>query len=304
MPTENSPLPAAAAQLPPNLPEWDPRWSRLVTVGEHTFHVLDTADALRDIGAEPAGTIVAVHGNPTWSYMWRRLAQASIDLAQAGGTAWRIIAPDHLDMGYSERVAHPVPTPHGTGYFRLADRINQLDALISELVDDSLPLVTLGHDWGGVISLGWAARNTDRISAAMSLNTAVHQPEDASIPAPLRAALAGPLLAGSTVYTDAFIRTTLRLSKDISDRRGKKPTKTGGTGPTWTATSCTRCPMSTSTRSRRPRRSPWTGFRRPTPSWAMWAPPLCRSHLPAKSSRSSPVTVFWQWAWAQASTRP
>lgn len=217
MPTENSPLPAAAAQLPPNLPEWDPRWSRLVTVGEHTFHVLDTADALRDIGAEPAGTIVAVHGNPTWSYMWRRLAQASIDLAQAGGTAWRIIAPDHLDMGYSERVAHPVPTPHGTGYFRLADRINQLDALISELVDDSLPLVTLGHDWGGVISLGWAARNTDRISAAMSLNTAVHQPEDASIPAPLRAALAGPLLAGSTVYTDAFIRTTLRLSKDVSD---------------------------------------------------------------------------------------
>ena len=46
------------------------------------------------------------------------------------------------------------------------------------------PIVTIGHDWGGVLSLGWASRNTDLVSASISLNTAVHQPEDAPIPAP------------------------------------------------------------------------------------------------------------------------
>ena len=51
-------------------------WSRRVTVPDgqgvtRTWHVLDN-------GTEPtAGTMVCVHGNPTWSYLWRRvLAQA------------------------------------------------------------------------------------------------------------------------------------------------------------------------------------------------------------------------------------
>ncbi|MGO3178614.1 MAG: alpha/beta fold hydrolase, partial [Brevibacterium linens] len=68
-----------------------------------------------------------------------------------------------------------------------------------------------GHDWGGVLSLGWAARNTELVSAAISLNTAVHQPEDAPVPAPLRATLAGPMLPAATVLTDGFLRVTLAL---------------------------------------------------------------------------------------------
>ncbi|MDN6133714.1 MAG: alpha/beta fold hydrolase, partial [Brevibacterium sp.] len=73
------------------------------------------------------------------------------------------------------------------------------------------PIVTIGHDWGGVLSLGWAARNTDLVSASISLNTAVHQPEDAPIPAPLRATLAGPMLPAATVVTDGFLRVTMGL---------------------------------------------------------------------------------------------
>ena len=51
----------------------------------------------------------------------------------------------------------------------------------------------------------------DRVSAVMTLNTAVHQRPEDPLPAPLRAALAGPLLPGSTVVTDAFLRTTTAL---------------------------------------------------------------------------------------------
>ncbi|SMX89566.1 Acyl-CoA synthetase (AMP-forming)/AMP-acid ligase II [Brevibacterium iodinum ATCC 49514] len=216
-------FPARPATTPPKLPEWDPAWSRIVEAetsdGTHAFHVLDTLPALAAAGVEPAGTIVALHGNPTWSYLWRRLARATIDAAQSGGRAWRLIAPDQLEMGFSERLAHKtMPAPKSDEVRRIADRINDFDAVVSNLFAEvaatgsaTHPIVTIGHDWGGVLSLGWAARNTELVSAAISLNTAVHQPEDAPVPAPLRATLAGPMLPAATVLTDWFLRVTLGL---------------------------------------------------------------------------------------------
>lgn len=215
--------PARPATTPPTLPEWDPAWSRIVTAqtadGPHDFHVLDTLASLQAEGIEPEGTILALHGNPTWSYLWRRLAAVSLASAADGGRAWRIIAPDQLDMGFSERLPHDgLPTPHGAEVRRISQRIADFDAVVTPLLAEAgtgHPVVTLGHDWGGVLSLGWAARNRDRVDAAISLNTAVHQPEDAPIPAPLRATLAGPMLPTATVLTDGFLRVTLRLG-DLS----------------------------------------------------------------------------------------
>lgn len=228
-------LPAAPAFVPDHrtLPGFDPAWSRLVTTqtvdGERTFHVLDTGPALESAGHRPTGTILAVHGNPTWSYLWRSVATATVQAAQQDhpSQVWRVVALDQLDMGCSERLPHdglPVPATtqesgqHSTarGYRTLTGRIADLDAVVRELGLDELacqghPLVTLGHDWGGVVSLGWAGRNRELVSAVMTLNTAVHQRPEDPLPAPLRAALAGPLLAGSTVVTDAFLRTTTAL---------------------------------------------------------------------------------------------
>ena len=216
-------FPARPATIPPQLPEWDPAWSRIVEAstadGTHAFHVLDTLPALTAAGVEPAGTIVALHGNPTWSYLWRRLARATVEAAQSGGRAWRLIAPDQLEMGFSDRLPHSaMPTPKSAEVRRITDRINDFDAVVTTLIAEvadtgsaAHPIVTIGHDWGGVLSLGWAARNTDLVAAAISLNTAVHQPEDAPLPAPLRAALAGPMLPTATVLTDWFLRVTLSL---------------------------------------------------------------------------------------------
>lgn len=221
---------AAPATTPPDLAEWDPQWSRVVTVptfdGERSFHVLDTLSALRERGVEPTGTIVALHGNPTWSYLWRRLAQATVDAAgDPGSRTWRVIAPDQLEMGYSERIEHSnLPTPLGDDptQRRIAQRIADFDAVISGLTAEvsttsgaDHPLVTLGHDWGGVLSLTWAARNQDRVAAVMTLNTAVWHDDNENIPAALRAALTGPVLPYSTVRTDAFLRATLALSNSM-----------------------------------------------------------------------------------------
>lgn len=221
---------AAPATTPPDLAEWDPQWSRVVTVptfdGERSFHVLDTLPTLRERGLEPTGTIVALHGNPTWSYLWRRLARATVDAAGRPGThTWRVIAPDQLEMGYSERIEHsnlPTPLSDDPTQRRIAQRVADFDAVISELTAEvsatsgaDHPLVTLGHDWGGVLSLTWAARNQDRVAAVMTLNTAVWHDDNENIPAALRAALTGPVLPYSTVRTDAFLRATLALSNSM-----------------------------------------------------------------------------------------
>lgn len=36
----------------------------------HMWHLLDNEDELLARGIEPIGTLVCVHGNPTWSYLW------------------------------------------------------------------------------------------------------------------------------------------------------------------------------------------------------------------------------------------
>ncbi|WIE75138.1 alpha/beta fold hydrolase [Curtobacterium sp. MCSS17_007] len=211
----------APATLPPPLPGLDPAWSRLVTVGggaagrsggaarpPRTWHLLDTAGSLEAIGVTPVGTILCVHGNPTWSYLWRSVAARTLAVAQAGGPAWRVVAVDQLDMGFSERTADQ---------HRLADRVRDLGALTDELRLTG-PVVTLGHDWGGVVSLGWAVDHPDLVVAVATCNTAVHQPDEAPIPAPLRLALRPGVLGRGTVLTPAFLETTLAIAHPKLDR--------------------------------------------------------------------------------------
>ena len=227
-------IPAAGARLPTEhiaaegaFPGLDPQWSRLVTAktddGARTFHVLDTGPELAERGITPTGTILAVHGNPTWSYLWRRVLAASLEQA-AEGRAWRVIAPDQLDMGFSDRLEHPeAPAAEAESYRRFEQRLGDLDGLMDALdVDTSVPLVTLGHDWGGVISMGWAMRHADEVDAVVSLNTAVDHPVDEHVPAALRAAMAPAVLPISTVETEGFLKVTLGLAEGGLESAVKK----------------------------------------------------------------------------------
>lgn len=188
----------APASLPtPGLPGLDPAWSRLVTATdadgvERTWHVLDThASGAREVRA----TVLCVHGNPTWSYLWRRvLAAAPADL--------RVVAVDHLDMGYSERTGTTRP---------LARRIDDLGALTTALGLRG-PIIVVAHDWGGPISLGWTLAHRDDVIGVCLLNTAVHQPSNAAAPGLIRAARWSPLHRAVTVDTTTFLRGTRALS--------------------------------------------------------------------------------------------
>lgn len=200
---------SSPACLPPaGLPGLEPRWSRLISALDddgvmRTWHVLDThADRTAD---DVRLTVVCVHGNPTWSYLWRRvLATAPADV--------RVVALDHLDMGYSERTGTVRP---------LARRIADLDTVVDALGVEG-PVVVVAHDWGGPISLGWVLRGRADVVGVALLNTAVHQPADSSAPSIIRLARAGAVRRTATVATPAFVRgTTLvsgrRMPRDVAD---------------------------------------------------------------------------------------
>ncbi len=217
--------PLRPAALPPTgLPGLDPAWSRLVQAPDsagvqRTWHLLDTApDAGED---DVAGTLVCVHGNPTWSYLWRHLAAA----ASAAPRPWRVVAVDQLEMGFSERTG-----VHRTLTQRTRDLANVLDAL--EL---SGPVVAVGQDWGGIVVTGWAAEQLERersgtgrhranggearLAGLVVANTAASYPADAPAPGALRAALLPGVLPLVTRRAEVFLRTTLALPKPALDAR-------------------------------------------------------------------------------------
>ncbi|MEY3734082.1 MAG: hypothetical protein RL347_1441 [Actinomycetota bacterium] len=157
------------------------------------MHVLE-----RPAHGAPVLTLLAVHGNPTWSYLWRRLlALAPPD--------WRVIAVDQIGMGYSDR-------PEAMR--RLADRVTDLGAL-TRAMDVSGPVVTIAHDWGGPVSLGWALDHGDVLAGVVLANTAVHQPVGSPAPTLIRLARSRPLLDSVTRRTSTFLRGTTVMSRQM-----------------------------------------------------------------------------------------
>ncbi len=194
----------------PHLPGLDPAWSRHVTSTDadgvpRTWHVLDTA-ADGDEAPEH-GTMLCVHGNPTWAYLWRRFLTA----ARPG---WRVIAVDQLGMGYSEDPSGSLDSPR-----TLAQRVEDLSRL-TDTLGLAGPVVAVGHDWGGIIASGWALRHKEQLSGLVLANTAVNHDFDHGIPTLLRPARA--LAALTCVQTPMFVRAATalpgsRIPREIRD---------------------------------------------------------------------------------------
>ena len=186
------------ARTPPNLPGLDPDWSDIVVISERDgrdieVHVLDVGPK------DPDLTVVCVHGNPTWSYLWRTL------IAAAPANV-RVLAMDQVGMGYSARGDHPR---------RLSQRVEDLGRIV-EAADVAGRVVVVAHDWGGPIALGWVQRAMHdpryRIEGVVLSNTAVHQPEHRRSPAVIAATRTPGLLATVTARTPLFVRGTTAIS--------------------------------------------------------------------------------------------
>lgn len=137
--------------------------------------------------------LLFVHGNPTWSFAWRRLIPAL-------SPQYRCLAPDHIGCGKSDKPA---------AYDYTLDRhVANLVALIDAL--DLREVTLIGHDWGGCIGMGAAVERPDRFARFVLMNTAAFR----STRIPLRIAVCRiPLLGGLAVRgLNLFSRAALWMA--------------------------------------------------------------------------------------------
>lgn len=99
--------------------------------------------------------IVMVHGNPTWSFFYRR----AINLLKKN---YRVIAVDHMGCGLSDK-------PQVYSY-TLSQHIENLETLLE--YRDVKKYSLMVHDWGGAIGFGCAANNPLAIEKIVVMNTA------------------------------------------------------------------------------------------------------------------------------------
>lgn len=186
-------------------------------------HYLDIAGARLHYIDEGSGpTILFLHGNPTWSFLYRNLVRGLRD-------AFRCVAVDYPGFGLSSapRAYTYTPAEHA--------------AVVERFVDDlQLRDVTLvGQDWGGPIGLTIATRHPNRFSGFVLGNTWAW-PLNGIAHFELFARLVGGRFGRTWIrHANAFVNvmiplgTASRLPADVmSAYRGPFP-DAGARRPTW-----------------------------------------------------------------------
>jgi len=106
------------------------------------------------VGADP---VVMLHGEPTWSYLYRKM----IPIVVAAGH--RVIAPDLVGFGRSDK-------PEDPSDYSYERHVEWMRTLLYDRLD--LSRITLvGQDWGGLIGLRLVAEHPDRFSRVVAANT-------------------------------------------------------------------------------------------------------------------------------------
>jgi haloalkane dehalogenase len=107
-----------------------------------------------DEGKGPA--VVFLHGEPTWSFLWRKVIPPVRD------AGYRCIAPDLPGFGRSDK-------PIDIGWYTYDQHVASVLALVDEL--DLRDTTIVVHDWGGPIGLRVAVERPERIARIVVLDT-------------------------------------------------------------------------------------------------------------------------------------
>jgi len=112
-----------------------------------------------DTGPADGDPVLLLHGQPTWSYLYRTVIAV---LERAG---LRVIAPDHIGFGRSDKLTE-------RSEYTLSRHIGWLSSLLTTLDLRGITLVV--QDWGGPIGLSALAADPDRFARVVATNTILH----------------------------------------------------------------------------------------------------------------------------------
>jgi len=116
----------------------------------HRVHYLDEGKGAR--------TYLCLHGNPTWSYLYRRLVPP---LVASGG---RVIAPDFIGFGRSDK-------PEEESLYTFDFHRGMLLSFVEALNLKNITLVV--QDWGGLLGLTLPMEMPERFERLLLMNTAL-----------------------------------------------------------------------------------------------------------------------------------
>ena len=158
----------------PRLPAWLdamlPFDRCAVRVHAHTMHVMEHGAGL---------PVVMVHGNPSWGFLWRKVARA------LDGAALRAVMPDLVGLGLSDK-------PRDARVHTIDFHAAQIDGLLDALDIERCVLVV--QDWGGAIGGCAAALSPERVKGLVVLNTALGPPREGFRPTSFHRFAALPLV--------------------------------------------------------------------------------------------------------------
>ncbi|MDM9630679.1 haloalkane dehalogenase [Robiginitalea aurantiaca] len=119
----------------------------------------EVAPALRmhylDEGKKENPTVLLLHGEPTWSYLYRKMIPGLSD-------HFRVVAPDLIGFGKSDK-------PADRATYSYQKHLDWLTALILNL--GLTEILLFGQDWGGLTGLRLVAQMPDRFSMIIASNT-------------------------------------------------------------------------------------------------------------------------------------
>ncbi len=109
-----------------------------------------------DVAGEGPETIVCLHGEPTWGYLYREFIPR---LTKHG----RVVVPDHMGFGKSE-------TPQEREY-SLRGHVENLEALLLHL--DLRDITFVAQDWGGPMATVFGLKHPELVRRLCYMNTGV-----------------------------------------------------------------------------------------------------------------------------------
>lgn len=116
-----------------------------------------------DEGPKDGPTVLCMHGQPAWSYLYRKMIPR---LVQEG---MRVIAPDLVGYGRSDK-------PAAREDYSFQRQVDWMDAWLAQ--NDFSNLTFFGQDWGGLIGLRMVADHGDRFDRVVISNTGLPVPTD------------------------------------------------------------------------------------------------------------------------------
>ena len=147
--------PDSAFETLPGYP-WPPHYiSDLPALAGLRLHYLDQPGPMQE-GSGPRSTFLCLHGNPAWSYLYRRMIPA---LLKAGH---RVVAPDLVGFGKSDK-------PKKDSFHSFAMHRQILLELVERL--DLKDIVLVVQDWGGLLGLTLPMAAPERYRGLLVMNT-------------------------------------------------------------------------------------------------------------------------------------